>query len=93
MFGVVGTGGANNLGTIFKIKPDGTNYAKLLDFAGAANGSNPQGAFISVGALLYGTTGAVSVESWEGSSSTLPVLRFSDADEKPTAVVIGESRH
>jgi uncharacterized repeat protein (TIGR03803 family) len=55
-YGVTLAGGASNLGTIFKIKPDGTSYLKLLDFTGAANGSSPYGSLFYDGAFLYGTT-------------------------------------
>jgi uncharacterized repeat protein (TIGR03803 family) len=49
------TGGVNNSGIAFKIKPDGTGYTKLIDFNGA-NGSSPQGSFVSDGVFLYGMT-------------------------------------
>lgn len=56
LYGMTSEGGANTLGTIFKIKPDGTGYLKLLDFDGAAKGSYPQGDLISDGTYLYGLT-------------------------------------
>lgn len=56
LYGMTSKGGANNSGTIFKIKPDGSNYLKLLDFNNAINGSNPHGSVISDGAFLYGMT-------------------------------------
>jgi uncharacterized repeat protein (TIGR03803 family) len=56
LYGMTFTGGLNNLGTIFKILPNGTGYTKLLDFAGTTNGSNPYGDLISDGTFLYGTT-------------------------------------
>lgn len=56
LYGMTVNGGTNNLGTIFKIMPDGTGYVKLLDFAGSANGSNPWGSLITDGTFLYGTT-------------------------------------
>lgn len=59
LYGMTYTGGVNNLGTVFRIKPDGTEYAKLLDFTGfegSANGSHPQGSLISDGPFLYGMT-------------------------------------
>ncbi len=56
LYGMTANGGANGLGTIFKIMPDGTGYVKLLDFAGASNGANPWGSLISVGTYLYGMT-------------------------------------
>ncbi len=56
LYGMTPSGGTNVNGTIFKIKPDGTNYLKLLDFAGATNGSVPYGSLISDGSFLYGMT-------------------------------------
>ncbi len=56
LYGMTSAGGANNMGTVFKINPDGTNYVKLLDFAGATNGRNPRGSLISFGGFLYGMT-------------------------------------
>lgn len=56
LYGMTSEGGANALGTIFKIKPDGTSYTKLLDFDGAQKGSYPQGDLISDGTYLYGMT-------------------------------------
>ena len=53
LYAMVEVGGANGLGTIFKIKPDGTGFEKLLDFAGDENGSNPFGSLISDGTFLY----------------------------------------
>ena len=55
-YGMTKEGGVNNLGTIFKIKPDGTGYVKLMDFAGVANGSNPHGSLVSDGTYFYGMT-------------------------------------
>lgn len=56
LYGMNQNGGANNLGTVFKIKPDGTGYVKLLDFDGSTNGSRPVGSLISDGTFLYGMT-------------------------------------
>ncbi|MBI4945508.1 MAG: T9SS type A sorting domain-containing protein [Bacteroidetes bacterium] len=56
LYGMTTVGGTYGLGTIFKIKPDGTGYTKLLDFAGAANGSKPAGSLIYAGGFLYGMT-------------------------------------
>ena len=53
LYGMTEGGGTNGVGIIFKIKPDGSGYTKLLDFNGAANGSKPSGSLISDGAFLY----------------------------------------
>ena len=37
LYGVTGRGGINGMGTIYKIKPDGSSYKKLWDFTGAPN--------------------------------------------------------
>lgn len=57
LYGMTWGGGTSGVGTIFKIKPDGTGYLKLLDFTGSANGSNPIGSLISDGTFLYGMAG------------------------------------
>ena len=56
LYGMTSEGGTNDLGTIFKIKPDGSSYTKLLDFAGTSNGSSPWGSLIFDGTFLYGMT-------------------------------------
>jgi uncharacterized repeat protein (TIGR03803 family) len=56
LYGVTSDGGTNDLGTIFKIKQDGTMYTKLFDFSGTADGMNPRGSLISDGTFLYGLT-------------------------------------
>ncbi len=56
LYGMTVEGGTNNMGTIYKIKPDGTSYTKLMDFNGATNGSNPHTSLISHDTVLYGAT-------------------------------------
>jgi uncharacterized repeat protein (TIGR03803 family) len=56
LFGMTKSGGANNLGTLFKIKPDGTGYSTLVDFDGITTGSGPEGSLVSDGTFLYGAT-------------------------------------
>jgi uncharacterized repeat protein (TIGR03803 family) len=52
--------GIQGLGSIFKIKPDGTDYTTLINFNGA-NGSNPRCSLVSDGTFLYGTTNGFSL--------------------------------
>lgn len=56
LYGMTSEGGANNEGTIFKVKPDGTGYQNLMDFSLAVTGGYPSGSFISDGTWLYGMT-------------------------------------
>ena len=58
LYGMTLDGGINGIGTIFKIKPDGTNYRELSSFSGTANGKYPYGTLISDGIFLYGLTPA-----------------------------------
>ncbi len=55
-YGLCSAGGTSSVGTIFKIKPDGTGYATLFNFSGASTGNSPIDALISDGTFLYGTT-------------------------------------
>src|SRR5258706_9602617 len=56
LYGMTSDGGANQLGTLYKIKPDGTGFVNLLDFDGTNNGSSPYGSLFFDGAFLYGMT-------------------------------------
>src|SRR5258706_5116737 len=51
LYGMTSSGGTLGDGTLFRIKPDGTGYTKLLDFN---DGSYAQGSLISDGTFLYG---------------------------------------
>lgn len=66
LYGMTKEGGTNALGVIFKIKPNGTGYAKLFDFD-SINGSHPYGSLISVGTFLYGMT-------YSGGSNDIGVI-------------------
>jgi uncharacterized repeat protein (TIGR03803 family) len=58
LYGTTTSGGAANVGTVFKIAKDGTGYAVLHHFAGAAtDGATPYaGVFVASDGRLYGTT-------------------------------------
>ena len=56
LYGTTSLGGLNHMGTIFKIKRDGTGYTKLFDFSGIADGSNPTGSLLVQNGCLYGMT-------------------------------------
>ena len=55
LYGLTGRGGISNNGTIFKIKPDGTEFTKLFDF-NFTNGDFPIDRLTSDGVFLYGMT-------------------------------------
>ncbi|MCE3279252.1 MAG: autotransporter-associated beta strand repeat-containing protein [Bacteroidetes bacterium] len=56
LYGMTSEGGSYNYGTIFKIKPDGSNYLKLYDFSGTADGKGPEGTLLIRGSELFGMT-------------------------------------
>ena len=56
LYGMTGLGGINDLGTIFRVKLDGTGYSKLLDFNGIGNGASGFGSLIIEGGVIYGVT-------------------------------------
>lgn len=57
LYGTTRTGGASDLGTIFKVNTDGTGYDILHEFAGGVgDGSKPDGGLIVDGGTLYGMT-------------------------------------
>lgn len=56
LYGTTEFGGTNGDGTIFKIKPDGTNFTDLLDFD-SLDGMNPRSSLLYDGTFLYGVAG------------------------------------
>jgi len=56
LYGMSSSGGANDLGTAYKIKMSDNSFTKILDFAGTTNGANPRGSFTLIGNFLYGMT-------------------------------------
>jgi uncharacterized repeat protein (TIGR03803 family) len=57
LYGVTYHGGTNDLGTIFRIAPDGTGYATLHSFAGGtADGQYPGVKLRRVDGIQYGST-------------------------------------
>lgn len=57
LYGTTYYGGANNIGTIFKVDTNGDNYAVLRSFSGSADGGQPvSGLTLGSDGTLYGTT-------------------------------------
>lgn len=56
LYGVTPLGGSSNLGTIFRIKPDGTSFSKLRNINGGSMGSTPRGSLVYDGDSFYGMT-------------------------------------
>jgi uncharacterized repeat protein (TIGR03803 family) len=59
LYGTTNGGGTKSMGTVFQINTDGTNYARVHDFAGGTtDGANPVDNVILVNNTLYGMTQA-----------------------------------
>ena len=56
LYGTTAQGGTYNYGIVFKIKPDGSDFIKLMDFADNSTGEYPIGTLVSDGSSLYGMT-------------------------------------
>ena len=62
-YGTTSAGGSNDLGTVFRVSPDGT-FTSLVSFDGA-NGADPQAALTPGGdGALYGTTYTGGASNW-----------------------------
>lgn len=86
LYGMTTSGGSANYGSIFRIKPDGTEFKKLHDFNNA-NGRRPMGDLVLSGGRLFGMTmvggkyklGVVFRINRDGSGYTI-LHHFSGAD-------------
>jgi len=59
LYGSTNQGGTKNLGVIFRVSTDGSNFEKLIDFdgiGGSNKGNNPLGNLNLSGNVLYGVT-------------------------------------
>ncbi len=57
LYGVTTSGGDNDLGTVFKIETNGTDFSLLYEFAGGNDdGAAPIGSLLLSGTTLYGMT-------------------------------------
>src|SRR5262249_3351995 len=89
IFGVSNTGGANNDGTLWELKPKqggGYRYVKLWDFTGGADGSNPYTPLLAAGDGLYGvsifgcTNGVGALGSYTANTGVVELHGFSGGD-------------
>lgn len=64
-YGMTDAGGVNDMGTIFSIDTDGTNYTILHEFTGGGNdGKWPKGTLTQYGNTLYGMTTQGGDSDW-----------------------------
>lgn len=69
LYGTTGTGGVNDIGSIFKVKPDGSEFQQLFSFSGN-NGQQPMDNLVQLGEYIYGMT------SFGGSNNFGTVFRI-----------------
>jgi uncharacterized repeat protein (TIGR03803 family) len=56
LYGMTPSGGASDLGCIFTIHTDGSDYTNLFDFDGGDDGESPFGSLVLMGTTLFGMT-------------------------------------
>jgi len=89
LYGTTTDGGSNDLGTLFKLHTDGSDFAIVRSFVGAADLAEPRGALVkATNGALYGVTiyagsnnhaGAVFRINPDGSGFAVP-HRFNDTN-------------
>jgi uncharacterized repeat protein (TIGR03803 family) len=97
LYGTTEVGGANGVGVVYKVNPDGSNFQVLYTFTGGSDGANPTAGVIqSRDGALYGTTvfggsnnyGVVFKVNPDGSNFQV-IYTFKDSDGAyPSAGVI-----
>lgn len=81
LYGTTASGGFDNLGTVFKIKPNGSGYELLHVFSRRSpDGARPEGSLTALGGIFYGTT-------LRGGKSNLGTIYKISADGSGFAVV------
>ena len=72
LFGTAGGGGAKNMGTVFRLNPDGSGFQVMHDFAGGASDgySAHSGLILGADGMLYGDT------VWGGTKDAGTVFRI-----------------
>jgi uncharacterized repeat protein (TIGR03803 family) len=57
LFGITKSGGSNNLGTVYRVDGNGSNFMVLHHFSSStSDGASPAGGMVLAGNVLYGTT-------------------------------------
>jgi uncharacterized repeat protein (TIGR03803 family) len=68
LYGTTFNGGTNDVGTVFAINTDGTDFTVLHEFNGYTDGTSPIAGVILSGNTLYGTTfEGATYPNWAGS--------------------------
>ncbi|HEY5750501.1 MAG TPA: choice-of-anchor tandem repeat GloVer-containing protein [Chryseolinea sp.] len=74
LYGTLLQGGVNNMGTLFKIKTDGSGFAKLIEFDGTAHGASP------ASTLLMGSDAKIYGMAQAGGANSVGAIFSLNAD-------------
>lgn len=74
LYGTLSSGGDQEKGVLFKILPDGSNFAKIVVFDGTTKGSNP------IASLLMGSNGKIYGSTYTGGANNQGCLFAVDND-------------
>ena len=74
LFGTSRSDGQSNMGTIYRIRTDGSDYQILHSFTGGTNGGGPHAGLVLSGSTLYGTgSGGIPITAlFSKSKPTVP---------------------
>ncbi|TDU26394.1 putative repeat protein (TIGR03803 family) [Panacagrimonas perspica] len=97
LYGTTTSGGAGNLGTVFKMTKTGGTFRVLHDFAGAADGAHPKGGLIRRDGNFFGTAsgggahahGLVFKITPHGTFKALHVFTGTDGDAPESNLIQG----
>jgi len=102
LYGTTAIGGANNLGTVFELKPDGTETVLYSFKGGSGDGSYPwrSGLWRDANGNLYGTTlqgaasgaGVVYKLSPDGTEKVLHFFTDHDDGGEPTTTLVPDGK-
>jgi uncharacterized repeat protein (TIGR03803 family) len=57
LYGMTFGGGASDMGAVYRVRPDGTDFKVLHGFSGGSEGQKPFGSLVLSGTTLFGMTG------------------------------------
>lgn len=76
LYGMTRTGGQENMGNIFRVKTDGTDFSNVFQFsAPGATGIYPNGSLVTDGTFLYGMTSMEGATGFTGKGTIFKVAK------------------
>jgi uncharacterized repeat protein (TIGR03803 family) len=76
LYGMTRTGGQENMGNIFRVRTDGSDFSNVFQFsAPGATGIYPNGSLITDGTFLYGMTAMEGATGFTGKGTIFKVAK------------------